>query len=388
MFTRNHKIKAPNVMGELSEIVNKFIISLQARIDKAVANKGENYIIEDVDELFHRYALALVFKCFYKQDKIIDFDAREDYWVNLIGNTLRHGIRLVFVLCTIFRPLKPFVSKCSLYLTEEGVLRLKVMSFIRQQTGLNLRAREELNEAKRLAEKEGRHFDIDNYRLRDGSKFSRNLIDHFIDKYHEGRLTEREYLRTSFFLFFAANKTSSDSISILIYHLASHPQVQEKLRKAIEIEGIECKYLLWCINESMRLIPPAPIGCSRIISRDYTTKEGYLIPANTWVYTSAYSIHREPEYWGSDANEFKPERWARARDFHPVQYLAFGAGKRNCIGKYFALHEMKLLMGALMGKFRFEECSKTINVDKFQCPMLLFTVFDKPLYVKISNLGS
>lgn len=373
-------------MAEINEIIEKFVKSLNDKIDEAQKKAGENFINEDADDLFHRYALALVFKCFYKQGDLVDFYAQQDHWVSLIQAGLRRLISPLLVLCIIFPAIKPLGGWFIYHFTEQGLMRRELRSFIERQTRLNFRARNELNEAKKQADLENRKFDVDNFTLKDGTKFSRNLIDYFIDQYHDGKLTETEYYHNAGFIFLAANKTSADALSLLIHHLAMNQDIQDKLRESIEKQGIESEYLLWCINESMRLYPPGPGGCSKKLNRDYVTKEGYLIPAKTMVYTQAYLIHREPEYWGPDADEYKPERWANLKDFHPVQFLAFGAGKRNCIGKYFAMQEMKMLMGMVMKQFKFERCHKTTDDNTFTAPLMTFTQFKRPHFIKISRL--
>lgn len=373
-------------MNEINGVIDKFVGSLNDKIEENKTKTGENFIVEDADDIFHRYALALVFKCFYKQDNVIDFHAKEDKWVSMIQKGIKQIVNPLLVLCVIFPIIKWPADALLNKFTDLGYLVRQVMGFIEQQTKLNFKARVEFNEAKRLAKEENREFDEDNYSLSDGTKFSRNLIDYFIDQFYERKVSKLEYLHNSFFLFFAANKTTADALTMLIHHLALDQEVQDKLRKSIEEEGMESEYLSWCIHESLRLYPPAPVGCSRTITKDYTTKEGYLIPAGTIVYTSSYSIHRDPEYWGQDAEVYRPERWANSKDFDPVQFLAFGAGKRNCIGKFFAMHEIKMLMSSLLTKFKFERSALTSDDNSFSCPMLIFTLFEKPHYLKISKL--
>lgn len=379
-------MKSPNVLNEINEVIDKFVKYLNDKISEAVTRKGENFIIANTDDIFHRYALALVFKCFYKQDNVINFYAKQDRWVQIFHDGFKKLINPLLVLCVIFPAIKRFANFFMSKFTSQGLMIKEIMGFIEQQTKLNFKARREFNEARRLAERENRTFDGDNYSLTDGRRFSRNLIDYFIDQYYERKITRKEYLHNSFFLIFAANTTSANALIMLIHHLAHNQDIQDKLRGAIEMEGIESEYLLWCINESLRLYPPAPIGCSRTLTKDYTTKDGHLIPAGVYVYTSTYSIHRDPEYWGKDAEDYRPERWANSRDFDPVQFLAFGAGKRACIGRYFAMQEMKMLMGVLMRQFKFDVCEQTTGDNTFQCPLLSFIIFEKPHYIKISRL--
>ena len=56
-------------------------------------------------------------------------------------------------------------------------------------------------------------------------------------------------------------------------------------------------------------------------------------------------MHRRPEYYGPDAEEFRPERWlddpaTGAKGLRPGwEYLPFNGGARICLGQQFALTE-------------------------------------------------
>lgn len=52
-----------------------------------------------------------------------------------------------------------------------------------------------------------------------------------------------------------------------------------------------------------------------------------------------YSMHRRPDIYGPDVDEFKPERWNSVRP--GWGYLPFSGGPRICIGQQFALTEAR-----------------------------------------------
>ena len=73
-----------------------------------------------------------------------------------------------------------------------------------------------------------------------------------------------------------------------------------------------------------------------------------LLGANTSA-AQLWTMHSDPDFWGSDAEEFKPERWdGRKLDF---SYLPFNAGPRICIGQQFALAEIAYVTVRFLQKF-------------------------------------
>lgn len=46
-----------------------------------------------------------------------------------------------------------------------------------------------------------------------------------------------------------------------------------------------------------------------IIDRDGKSVESIYVPKGTIVYVGMLACNRNPELWGPDANEWKPERW-------------------------------------------------------------------------------
>ena len=48
---------------------------------------------------------------------------------------------------------------------------------------------------------------------------------------------------------------------------------------------------------------------------------------------SNYALHRNPDVFGADIDDFRPERWAQVRPT-TFEYLGFGAGPRICPGRF------------------------------------------------------
>ncbi|XP_023931556.1 cytochrome P450 3A11-like [Lingula anatina] len=121
------------------------------------------------------------------------------------------------------------------------------------------------------------------------------------------------------------------------------------------------QYLDMFLKESLRLHPIAPFGPGRT-AQESSTVMGVHIPKGMKVRCDVYSIHMDPEHWGPpDPSLFCPERFTaeRVAKRHPMAWLPFGAGPRNCIGMRFALMEAKMTLACLVKKFSVETCAET-----------------------------
>ncbi|KAI0597880.1 cytochrome P450 [Biscogniauxia sp. FL1348] len=148
---------------------------------------------------------------------------------------------------------------------------------------------------------------------------------------------------------FAGSDTTSSALRATFYLLFKNP---EKLR--ILLEELEekkangqlsdlvsaeqaktCHYLQAVLYEASRLMPAVGLLLDRDVPEGGMTIGPYYVPGGAVVGSSAYVIHRVPEIWGSDANEFRPERWLSKETEGDLKrfFFAFGGGSRTCIGR-------------------------------------------------------
>lgn len=173
-------------------------------------------------------------------------------------------------------------------------------------------------------------------------------------------LTLDELIGHAGVLFAAGHETSSNALCWTLALLSQHPAVAADLQDEIEstlrggaprLDQLEQLPLLDCvIKESLRLLPPAPLN-HRIAACD-TELGGCVIPRGTEIISSAYHTHRIPELY-PDPHRFVPRRWEQL-DPGPYAYSPFGAGPRTCIGKSFAMLELKVVLCMLLSRFRLE----------------------------------
>ncbi|KAM0210270.1 hypothetical protein ACHAQD_010786 [Fusarium lateritium] len=152
-------------------------------------------------------------------------------------------------------------------------------------------------------------------------------------------------LRSQICLILVANiDTTSVFISNCMWWLARQPEVWDKIREEIaELGDIpmnfsilrNMKYLNCVMNETHRMIPNnvsqlrgafedvvIPAGGGPDGKSPTLIRKGDLVLINKTV------MYRDPEVWGEDANEFKPDRFDGYRG--SWQFLPFGGGPRRC----------------------------------------------------------
>ncbi|UJR11767.1 hypothetical protein I4U23_015949 [Adineta vaga] len=183
------------------------------------------------------------------------------------------------------------------------------------------------------------------------------------------RLTREEIISNIFIFMIAGYETTSTVLACATYELARHQEVLQKLQDEIDQLSLttndtvdeetkkypdydivaQMSYMDMFLSEVLRMYPIANQAIQRRASED-TIIQGIKIAKGALVYADIYSIHYDPELWGSeDPHIFFPERHERRR--HPLAYLPFGAGPRHCIGMRFALIEMKILLVRLLSEY-------------------------------------
>ncbi|KAF2400362.1 benzoate para-hydroxylase [Trichodelitschia bisporula] len=164
----------------------------------------------------------------------------------------------------------------------------------------------------------------------------------------------------------AGSDTTSNTSCALLFHVLRTPRAQEALVKELDAAlpepGVphyrqvkDLPYLDAVIKETMRIHSTSSLGLPREVTGAGITLLGQHFPAGTVLSVPAYTIHHSPEIWGTDVEDFRPERWTDGiNEVQKEAFVPFSYGPRACVGRNVAEMEMALIAATVFKNFEFE----------------------------------
>ncbi|KAL4079875.1 cytochrome P450 [Scleroderma yunnanense] len=196
-------------------------------------------------------------------------------------------------------------------------------------------------------------------------------------------LTREEVIAQMMTLLVAGYETTSITMTWALLELARHPDIQGRLREEIlAFDGEptydqlfkDFPYFDAVVHEIFRL-HPAALDITRMakeddvipLSQPVRTKSGEVVHSlfvarGTFFCVPIIFLSHSDAIWGPGAKDFRPERWLErdgitkhAQEFQGYHHLlSFGDGPKTCLGKLFAIAEVKTVLWVLVKSFVIE----------------------------------
>lgn len=175
----------------------------------------------------------------------------------------------------------------------------------------------------------------------------------------------------------AGNVTTATTLSFFIAEMVRNTDVLDKCIEEVDriwvdkyaisasstnediVSAIkDMTYLEAVVNEVLRRHPPVVIGLRQ--AEAPIKVAGYKIPKMTRVLACQQALHHHPKYW-DDPEKFDPTRFLEPKlsQIKPFTFVPFIVGPRRCLGKNFALLEMKVFLGIWLSRLTFEKMPGT-----------------------------
>lgn len=249
------------------------------------------------------------------------------------------------------RYLAPIHERLFTHVIQGGLSRLEISSFLPTETNRTLRE----------FETKWKAFNHMAYQRACDLSLTDTPIFQLFDALHEGTVSDKHVQHTLDEMLYANLDVTMGGLSWNLVFLASDQQVQRQLREEIKKarqDKTEHQYLLSttsflsaCISESSRLKPLAAFSVPQSAPTERII-DGYVIPAGTNFVVDTYSLNIQNEFWGPDAQEYRPSRFQEVNSIEArYNFWRFGFGPRQCMGRYVADLAIRALLVELVVKW-------------------------------------
>ena len=160
----------------------------------------------------------------------------------------------------------------------------------------------------------------------------------------------------------AGHETTSGLLSFALYYMVKNPKTMRKAQEEVDSIGFitldslsKMPYIDAILKETLRLQPTAPMFAVSS-DEDVHLPSNHVIPKGTPVMINLHGLHKDPQAWGPDPDEFRPERMLDGGfdNAKPNSWKPFGNGIRACIGRAFAIQESLLAIASIVQNFDLE----------------------------------
>ena len=147
--------------------------------------------------------------------------------------------------------------------------------------------------------------------------------------------------------------------------LATYPDVEDRVVEEVDaVSGgdpehelrheqlLAMPYLTQVIKETLRLHPPVPVTVRRSLKDGMLGR--YRLRKDDVVVIGALAAHRDPRYWGPDAEVFDPDQFAvdKVVSRPPHAFMPFGTGNRGCVAQEATYLQLRVALFEIYSRYR------------------------------------
>ncbi|CAH1168644.1 unnamed protein product [Phyllotreta striolata] len=226
--------------------------------------------------------------------------------------------------------------------------------------------------------------------------YREDLLQLLIDLNNSGTIASNDIIAETFNFFVAGYETSSTISTYLLYELAKHKDIQDKVRN--EISRVlknhngefsydvihELTYMNQVMKEASRKYP-ALATLTRVCVSDYQIPgTDVIIEKDTPVIIPILGYHFNPDYF-PDPDKFDPDRFEGNVKYEG--FLPFGDGPRNCIGERLGVMQVKLGVAVLLKNFEVS-LSPTLKEPLVLDELQFVTKTTERIYLRIKKIDN
>jgi cytochrome P450 len=196
-----------------------------------------------------------------------------------------------------------------------------------------------------------------------------DLLDMLLSaEYPDGSpMSDRQIRDNLMSMILAGHETTTGELAWAFQLLAHNPGVQDRLIEEID-DGVGEEYLTATIHETMRHKPVFLFTIPRAVIKPVEIG-GWTYRPPVHLAGCTYLMHHNPDLY-PEPHKFRPERFLGATQ-QSRTWLPWGGGRKHCLGRHFALLEVKTILREVLRTRRVLSASSRVERPRWRSAILV-----------------
>ncbi|KAJ8508558.1 hypothetical protein ONZ45_g9169 [Pleurotus djamor] len=208
------------------------------------------------------------------------------------------------------------------------------------------------------------------------------IVSTLMEEQAKGRLTDEEAIWSAGTIYVGGSESTPGQMMWFLLAVLLSPSVQRRAHEELDrvvgrdrmpsfSDFDDLHYIRATVKEVLRWRPVGPMAVPHRLETD-DVYEGYDLPKGSMCIANVWGLNLDPEVYGNDAHEFRPERYLdsnsrlhetlpQAVDTKDEGHVSFGFGRRLCVGRYVANNSLFIQMASILWAFDVRPAAKEVN---------------------------